>query len=287
MKRILITGKNSYLGISLENWLLKEPDKFKINTICLKDGSWKNADFSSYDVLYHVAGIAHVSSDPKYESLYYKVNRDLAIEIAKKAKEDGVAQFIFLSSIVVYGDSKNSKEKRVIDEKTIPAPTNPYGESKLQAEEGIKKLESDKFKVVILRLPMVYGKASKGNYSRLAKLAIKMPVFPDIENERSMLYIDNLCEFTKIIIKREENGLFFPQNKEYVKTSDMVKKISNAHGKKIWMTTLFNPILKRLYRIGIITRVFGNLMYDKSMSEYDQIYYQIIDFKESIELTEK
>lgn len=284
MKNILITGKNSYIGTSLENWLMREPDQYKVDTVDMKDGSWKEKDFSSYDVVFHVAGIAHVSSDPKMEDLYYKVNRDLTIETAEKAKAEGVKQFIFMSSIIVYGDSSSSK--RVIDKNTVPTPSNFYGNSKLQAEEGIKHLESGDFKIVVLRPPMIYGKGSKGNYPRLANMAKKIPVFPDIDNERSMLHIDNLCEFIKVMIDQEETGFYFPQNKEYVKTSELVRTIAEVHGKKIMMTRVFNPVLRLMFGIGIVNKVFGNLVYEKSMSDYDKANYRIRDIRESIELTE-
>jgi UDP-glucose 4-epimerase len=284
MKNILITGKNSYIGTSLENWLIKETDKYKVDKIDMKDGSWKDKDFSQYDVVFHVAGIAHVSSDPKLEDLYYKVNRDLTIEAAEKAKAEGVKQFIFMSSIIVYGDSSNSNG--VIDRSTVPTPSNFYGKSKLQAEEGIKYLESDGFKIVVLRPPMIYGKGSKGNYPRLANMAKKTPMFPNFDNRRSMLHIDNLCEFIKIMIDHEESGLFFPQNKEYVKTSELVKTIAEVHGKKIWMINWMNWLIKLMFGIGIVQKVFGNLVYEKSMSYYDKANYQIRDFRESIELTE-
>ena len=278
MKRVLITGKNSYIGTSLQNWLMRELDQYKVNTVDMKDGSWKENDFSEYDVVFHVAGIAHVSSDPKMEDLYYKVNRDLTIETAEKAKAEGVKQFIFMSSIIVYGDSSSSK--RVIDRNTVPTPSNFYGNSKLQAEEGIKHLESDDFKIVVLRPPMIYGKGSKGNYPRLANMAKKIPIFPDIENERSMLHIENLCEFIKVMIDHEESGLYFPQNKEYVKTSELVKTIAEVHGKKVMMTRVFNPVLKLMFGIGIVNKLFGNLVYEKSMSDYDKANYRIRDFKE-------
>lgn len=285
VKNILITGKNSYIGTSLENWLMREPDKYKVDTVDMKDGSWKEEDFSKYDVVFHVAGIAHVSSDPKMEDLYYKVNRDLTIETAEKAIAEGVKQFVFMSSIIVYGDSSSSK--RVIDRNTVPTPSNFYGNSKLQAEEGIKHLESDDFKIVVLRPPMIYGKDSKGNYPGLAKMAKKIPVFPDIDNERSMLHIDNLCEFIKVMIDHEETGLYFPQNKEYLKTSELVKTIAEVHGKKIVMTKVFNPVLRLMFGIGIVNKVFGNLVYEKSMSDYDKANYRIRTFRESIELAEK
>lgn len=285
MKKVLITGKNSYVGNALEKWLAKEPENYQVESVDMKDGSWKQKDFSLYDVVFHVAGIAHVSTDPKMEELYYKVNRDLTIETAEKARAEGVKQFIFMSSIIVYGDSSSSK--RVIDRKTIPTPSNFYGNSKLQAEEGIKNLESNEFKIVILRPPMIYGKGSKGNYPRLAKMAKITPVFPDIDNERSMVHIDNLCEFLKIMIDFEESGLYFPQNQEYVKTSELVHTIAQVHGKKIILTKIFNPFFQPLFKIDIVNKVFGNLVYDQVMSEYEKKDYRIRTLKESIELTEK
>ena len=261
MKKILITGENSYIGTSVENWLLKEPDKYKVDTVDMIDGSWKNKDFSKYDVVFHVAGIAHISTDSKLEELYYKVNRDLAIDTAMKAKTEGVKQFIFMSSINVYGDGR--KNSRVIDRNTIPAPSSVYGKSKLQAEKGIKKFEDEGFKVAVLRPPFIYGKGCKGNYQKLSKAARRLPIFPDINNERSMLHIDNLCEFIRLIINNEESGLFFPQNTEYVKTSEMVRLIAEVHGKKIRLTKLFNPILRMMYKINYINKIFGSLAYDK------------------------
>ena len=93
-------------------------------------------------------------------------------------------------------------------------------------------------------------------------MAKKIPVFPDIDNERSMLHIDNLCEFIKVMIDYEESELYFPQNKEYVKTSELVKTIAEVHGKKIMMTKVFNPILKLMFGMGTVNKVFGNLVYE-------------------------
>ncbi|MBU3111452.1 NAD-dependent epimerase/dehydratase family protein [Clostridium lacusfryxellense] len=278
---------NSYIGGSLSKWLVKCLGEYSIDTMSMRDDLWKEKDFTKYDVVFHVAGIAHVSTDPNMEDSYYKVNRDLTIEAAKKAKMAGVKQFIFMSSIIVYGDSGNINDKKVINKNTITNPSNFYGNSKLQAEEGIKSLENDDFKIVILRPPMIYGKGSKGNYPRLAKLAQKLPMFPDIDNERSMLHIDNLCEFIRLIIKNEERGLFFPQNDEYVKTSEMVKLIAEAHGKKITLTKVFNPILRLMgLKLGIVNKVFGDFVYDLNMSDYKE-NYRIWDLKESITTTEE
>lgn len=284
MKKILITGKNSYVGNSFEKWLRNYPGEYEVEKISLRDGSWKDEDFSGYDSLLHVAGIAHVSTDPNMEELYYQVNRDLTIEVAKKAKAEGVKQFIFMSSIIVYGDGR--KDRKVIDENTVPTPSNFYGRSKLEAEEGIKPLGSDDFKIAIIRPPMIYGKGSKGNYPKLAKAAQTLPIFPDIDNQRSMLHIDNLSEFLRLIIDNEENGLFFPQNIEYVKTSEMVRIIAEVYGKKIRLVKIFNPVINMMSgRVSIVNKAFGNLIYDQRISRYKK-KYTIRDLKNSIEATE-
>lgn len=287
MKKILITGANSYIGTSFEKWVKQWQKDYLVDTVDMIDGTWKEKSFSGYDVVFHVAGIAHVSTDPNMEDLYYKVNRDLTIETANKAKAEGVKQFIFMSSIIVYGDSSHINHKRVIDKNTIPEPSNFYGKSKLQAEEGIIPLQDDNFNVVVIRPPMIFGKGSKGNYPKLAKMAQKLPIFPDVENERSMLHIDNLCEFIRLVIVNEERGIFFPQNREYVGTSELVKLVAEAHGKRIVLTKLFNPILKLMGNfVGMVNKAFGNLVYEKNMSEYKE-NYRIRDLNEAVRLTEE
>ena len=280
MKRVLITGKNSYIGTSLENWLMREPDKYKVDTVDMKDGSWKEKDFSSYDVVFHVAGIAHIKETSDNQNLYYKVNRDLAYETAQKAKQDGVEQFIFLSSMSVYGI-----EQGVIDKNTPLTPNSAYGKSKIEAEKLINKLQDDSFTVATLRPPMVYGKGCRGNYPRLVGLALKTPIFPKVDNKRSMIYIDNLSEFVKRLIDNRSGGLFFPQNADYVNTSEMVRIIAEVHGKRVVMTKLFNPLL-RLLNVSTVNKVFGDLVYDMSMSNYVSDY-RVCGFRESVKKTEQ
>lgn len=280
MKRILITGKNSYVGNSFEKWLEKFPEKYMIEKISLRDESWRKQDLSIYDVILHVAGIAHITETKENENLYYTVNSDLAYEVAKKAKDDGTKHFIFLSSMSVYGIDTG-----VIDHDTIPKPNSSYGKSKFQAEVLIGSLGNDSFKIAILRPPMIYGKGCKGNYPRLAKLAAKTPMFPNIDNKRSMIYIDNLSEFIRNIIDNYEKGIFYPQNKEYVNTSNLVWEISQALGKNIRLTKVFNLLINNLNHT-TINKVFGELIYEKKISNFEKDY-NIIGFKESIHLTER
>lgn len=280
MKRILITGVNSYVGNSLEKWLRQYPDKYSVDKISLRDGSWKEHDFSKYDTLVHCVGMAHQKETKRNAPLYYQVNRDLAYEVAQKSKAEGIHHFIFLSSMSVYGLSEG-----VIDKNTPLKPKTNYGKSKLEAEQLITSLEGNKFKVAIIRPPMIYGKGCKGNYPRLAKLAIKTPVFPNVKNKRSMIYIENLNGFLKLLIDNVDEGLFFPQNDEYVCTSNLVKLISNKNNKTLYLTKLFNFILKPL-KFNVICKVFGNLVYKKDLSIYKN-EYSIYDFESTVSLTEK
>lgn len=261
MKTILITGANSYVGTSLEKWLSKWPEDYTIDTISVREDKWKSYDFSRYDVVFHVAGIAHIKETKENAELYYKVNRDLAYEVAKRSKKSNVKQFIFVSSMSVYG-----MEIGVISRDTVPKPKSNYGKSKLQAEELIEQLQDFNFRIAVLRPPMIYGEGCKGNYVRLEKFALKSPVFPKIENKRSMIYIDNLCEFVKGLIDEGSNGLFLPQNEDYVCTSDMVRDIAEVHRKKIYMIKLFNPLLKVL-KVSTVSKVFGNLVYEREKNE--------------------
>ena len=274
MKKILITGANSYIGPSFKKWMTQFQDEYQIDTLSVRGDAWREHDFSGYDTVFHVAGIAHadvskVSEETK--QLYYAVNRDLAIETAKKYKQDlsgKKGQFIYMSSIIIYGEETNINKKRVITPDTKPNPSNFYGDSKLQAEIGLQPLDDDTFHVAILRPPMIYGPGSKGNYQQLVKLANKLPIFPDVKNERSMLHIDKLSEFIKERIDAQDSGVFFPQNDQYVRTSHMVRDIAQENGKKIYLFSYMNWAIRLLGyvpgKIGRLTnKAFGNLVYER------------------------
>lgn len=285
-KKIIITGANSYIGTSVADWLAQWPADYKVDTVETRNGEWREVDFSAYDVVLHVAGIAHQDTKADQEELYYRVNRDLTIAVAEKAKAEGIKQFIFMSSMIVYGASSRIGEMKVINADTVEQPTNYYGNSKLLAEQGILPLQSKEFNVVVLRPPMIYGKGSKGNYPLLAKFAKASPVFPAVDNARSMLHIENLTEFIRLMIDNDEAGVFFPQNKEWVQTAEMVKLIADANGKRMVLLKMFNPILRILgKKVDVVNKVFGSLVYDSNLSAY-AVDYRINDLKESIKKTE-
>lgn len=294
MKRILITGANSYIGVSFEKYANeKYPDQLSIDTVDMIDGSWRQKDFSGYDIILHVAGLAHADVgkvDEATKKKYYAVNTDLARETCKKAKAEGVKQFVFMSSAIIYGDSAPYGKSKRITRDTEPTPSNFYGDSKWQADKGVRELADDGFIVTVLRPPMIYGKGSKGNYPTLARMAKKLPIFPDVQNERSMLYIENLCEFLCQVMIRGEGGIFWPQNAEYTRTSDMVKMIAEVSGHKIRVTKAWNWGVRMAAAIpgktrALANKAFGNMTYDQTMSEcgFD---YQIVDLKTSIMRTQ-
>ena len=283
MKKILITGAGSYVGESVRKYILSTSTDFQIDAVDTMGDNWKKADYSQYDVVYHVAGIAHVNADPKMEPLYYKVNRDLTIEVARAAKAAGVKQFIFMSSQIVFHESQSLKTE-VLTSETKENPNGFYGDSKLQAEFGIKPLEDENFKVCILRPCMIYGPNAKGNFTRLAKLATKVPLFPEWHNKRSMLYIDNLAEFVKQAVIRELSGTFYPQNRELADTVEIIRFFAKAAGHKVWITRLLNPFVwLGSFVLQPINKMFATYYYAPEMSKMD-FDYQLVSFEESLKL---
>lgn len=276
MKKLLITGANSYVGTSVEKHLKQWPQQYQVDTLDMLDGSWKEASFAGYDAVFHVAGIVHLEqakNDPAQAELYDRVNARLPAEVAQKARAEGVKQFLFMSSASVYGLSAPVGKVVTITRDTPLKPVDNYGISKKKAEELLLPLSGDGFKIVVLRPPMIYGKGCKGNYNAMAKLAKKLPVFPDVANQRSMLYIENLAEFVRLLLEDDAEGIFCPQNNEYTNTSEMVNLIAHANGKGILMVRGFTWALKLLSHVtGIVDKAFGSLCYDFELSSYPKDY---------------
>lgn len=293
-KKVLITGANSYIGESFEKWAKKHYPILAVDTLDMKENGWYTYDFSPYDIIFHVAGIAHSDDGRENENTarkYYEVNTDLAIKTAQLAKSAGIKQFILMSSMIVYGEAASYGKSKIIDEYTIPVPKNAYGDSKWRADKAIRELGSEEFKTAVLRAPMIYGKGSKGNYPILSKLARTLPIFPDIYNERSMIHIDNLCEFVCLLMLSGEGGVYHPQNKEYSTTSNIVEEINKISGRQIRLTKLFNPIIAIAFHVpgkvsNLLKKAFGNMVYSQKISHYEGLDYHINDFKTSITLTE-
>jgi len=281
--KILITGKTSYIGNQIENWIKDDPS-CEISRITLRNDQWKAMDFSRYDAVIHLAGIVHKKENKVSRDKYFRVNRDLTDAVGKKAKAEGVSQFIYFSSMAVYGKSGNLNQNTVITKTSEESSDTPYGQSKFQGEERLRALESKDFKVAIIRPPMIYGRGCPGNYARLRRLALKWAVYPNVHNQRSMLYIDNLMLLVKGILDQKSRGTFLPQDEEYSDTLEMIKEIRKSHGKKTLVVKLIRPIMflvgKKSYTMN---KAFGNLCYDKGLSIVKDIEYQKVAMREGIQ----
>ena len=286
MKRILITGANSYTGNAITQYLSSWPYKYHVSSISLRNDSWKSENFSAFDSVIHTAGLAHDSTKLSDKDSYFRVNSQLAFDTAQKAMNDGVSQFIFMSSSIVYGKSASIGHEKIITRSTLLSPESFYGESKVKAEEMLAGLDGDNFRVCVLRCPMIYGKNCRGNYPVLSKIARRLPIFPKVKNKRSMLYVKNFAEFVRLIIENSERGIFWPQNGEYTNTSDMVRMIAESHGKNIAVIPGCEIPLKILARFsGLVNKAFGSLAYDMSLSDYRE-NYRLYDLRTSIEESE-
>ncbi len=296
MKRVLITGTNSYIGKSLVEYLEKYnaqsgKQAYQVTCISQRNKDWLQYGFRGYDTVLDVTGISKVDEEKlsaKLEDDYYQVNCKLASMTAVKAKQEGVKQFLFLSSILVYGEPG---QMQVITKDTKPAPANIYGKSKLLAEEKLKELSARQFQVAIIRLPMVYGPNTENGYRLLSRWAGKLPIIPTISAEKSMIYIENLCEFLRLLIDVEEGGLYFPQNATQVSVWRMLEEIRLVQGKKTYKCGILNPGIKLMAkmpgRCGKLARkVFVGQVYEESMSVAVGDY-QLVDFPESIRRTEE
>lgn len=280
MKRILITGKDSYIGTSFEKWVSQWPEEYDVMTVGTLNNEWEGIDLNIFDTVLHVAAIVHRKENDRIKSLYTEVNVNLPVKLAKKAKKSGVKQFVFMSSMSVYGLTEG-----LISDNTQLNPKTLYGKSKLEAEKKLLKLQTKDFKLVILRPPMVYGKNCTGNYSKLKKLSRLIYFFPNIKNVRSMIYIDNLCELIRLIIKKSQSGIFYPQNKEYVETAYLVKLIREYHGHRTITTDIFNIAIRKIIKkSSLFKKIFGNLVYSKNLSQSND--YCLFDFEESIKICE-
>lgn len=272
--RLLIAGAGSYIGTSVQRYL-EDCGGYHIDVLDTRGLQPVPELFRGYDAVFFAAGIAHRRETAGNAHLYYEVNWNLAVKAARAAKAAHVPHFILMSSMSVYGMTAGH-----ITKDTRTAPKSHYGRSKLAADERVWGMRGSCFRIAILRPPMVYGHGCRGNYQLLRKLALALPVFPDTENERSMIYIGNLCSFVKSVVDGQREGIFFPQDAAYVNTGRMAAGIASANGKKLKLTGALNPLV-RAVPWNVMDKVFGSLTYEKADAS------GTFGFAESIRRSEK
>ncbi|MEK5039891.1 NAD-dependent epimerase/dehydratase family protein [Sporosarcina sp. FSL K6-3457] len=279
--RIMITGENGYIGNKIERYLHGSHQDIDIQRISARNFTENSYSFEGVESIIHTAALVHQKESNYTEQDYFDVNCSLTIELAQKAKGAGVRHFVFFSTMAVYSNTTKIMESTPVN------PTSLYGKSKLAAEKQLMELADEQFIVSIIRPPMVYGPGCPGNYALLSKLVKKTPVFPLVANERSMIFIDNLTEFVRQLIKNQDEGIFHPQDREYIRTSDMVNEIASVHGRRIIMSKLSGRLLVKLFgRMSIVSKVFGDLTYAKELSKYRDNSYQLVGLKEAIKMSE-
>ena len=286
MKKVLLVGVGGYIGGKFTEYINTHYPDWQIDAVDSMNGIWKGADFHGYDAVYNVSGLAHANARNGSEELYYEVNGQLPIDVAKKAKEEEVPLFVQMSSQIVYGDMSGLGEEKLITAETIPSEPTVYGKSKMMAERGLQEMVDDTFQVAIMRPPLIYSEFARDNFPRLVNFAKKMPIFPKLENKQSMVYVDNLCELVKLVIENCKGGIYYPQQECYIETSKIVADIAKAVGNKMWQTRVFNPLLKILSKspkLGFIHKAFGSIAYDMRLSNHFNGQYRVVSYEESIQ----
>lgn len=272
--RVLVTGKSSYIGRSFLAFLKQRHADWQADCISVRDDAWEQMDFSRYDAVLHLAAVVHRRAGAEE---YERVNVELTRRLAAKAKREGAAQFVFLSSLAVYG----SRDGRI--RAGSPEPESAYGRSKWRAEQELGAMEDGRFAVFAVRAPMVYGKDCPGNFRKLLGLAGSCCVFPRIRSRRSMVYVENLCAYLCLVLERRARGTGHPVNEEPVCVSELYVRMRSGMGKR----TLLLPVPEGLLRCAAVVfppcgKVFGSLCLEEGEEVIAKQEYQQVDFPESV-----
>lgn len=286
--RVVITGANSYIGNNIQSYIKRNDKSLEVCQLDVVDEKWRRFDFSGYDAVVHVAAIVHRRDVNSWE-IYNNVNVKLTSEIAEKAKNQGVKQFIFLSSMAVYGVEKSlSKKKGVISHKTKLKPSSMYGKSKYLAEQKLIELENDNFSVAIVRPPNVYGPGCKGGYiTTYASIVAKLPAIPKAFTsvKQSVIYIDNLSRFIYLLIVQQRRGVYTPQDGETICAVDIMQCIGEALDLKKKVSSFWGVFMYLTFFIPLVVKGYGGVSYPINESHHKEFDYLTVSAKEGIERT--
>ena len=279
MKKILLTGSNGFIGNYFQD---NYTDKYNIKTFSFRNDDFESLHVDDIDVVIHLSALVHQIGELSKEK-YEEINVTQTVNLAKKAKASGVNHFIFMSTVKVYGEESDIAYKN----NSICKPQDDYGKSKLKAEQGLKNLQNDNFKISIIRTPIVYGYGVKGNMKKIVNLVKNTSILPlgKIKNRRSMVYVGNLCNIIDILIVKERRGLFLASDDEVVSTTFLIEQISKTLNKSIYLIKVpfFTNILK-LVKPTFYKRLYGNLEIDNRETKKNLDFKNPYTTKEGIEL---
>ncbi|MCL1883530.1 MAG: NAD-dependent epimerase/dehydratase family protein [Defluviitaleaceae bacterium] len=255
---VLVVGASGYIGKNFASYASSQ-DNFSINAISSRE-EWKTVNFENYDSVLFAAGIAHRKQTAENAELYFKINYELAVSVAQKAKSAKVPHFVYLSSLAVYGKKEGEISANT---KANPRHNDYYGKSKLAAEDALKNLADANFKIAILRPPMVYGSGCPGKFAQLEKIAKYLPIVPNNNNKRSIIYIEKLSEILCTIISERSGGIFLPQDDQYANTAELIRLSRQKKGKKTVIINMGYILNLCMAIFPQLKTAFGSLYYLK------------------------
>lgn len=279
MKRILMTGATSWIGGQIEAHLATFPGMYEVERVSLRGDAWRDRSWKGFYSVVHLAAFSGMGPGALEESL--AVNRDLTAAVAEKAKVEGVRQLVFASTMHVYGSGSPDPDAEPIGLGAEPDPDTPYGIGKLEGERALEDVADDAFKAAVIRIPLVYGPGCAGNFALLAKLARVAPVFPGVDNKRSMIYSRNLAELVRLIVEEGREGLFLPQDRP-VSSSEVIALLADAQGSRIRLVGGLGPLCRiAAGKIGAARKLLGSSWYDPTASECG-LGYRVLTLEEAV-----
>jgi len=260
--KLLLTGSSGFIGSYFQS---NYGDKYDISTFSFQNDNFHKLDLNQVNTIIHLSALVHQMGGAD-ENEYKRINVDNTIALAQKAKQNGVKQFIFMSSVKVYGEESNIP----YTETTRCEPQDDYGRSKLKAEKYLLSMQDDNFTVSILRTPIVYGAGVKANIQNLIKLVRKVPILPfgGIDNRRSMVYIGNLCQLIHKLCKTKISGVFLAGDDRPVTTTEFIELIAKELGRTVHFVKIpfFEPLLKS-FKPSFHKRLYESLEINNSVTK--------------------
>lgn len=260
---LLITGSTGFIGSYFIN---QYSSQFIVNTFSFLRDSFDTLKLDGIDCVVHCGALVHqMNEEPSYKQ-FFDSNVNHTLQMAIKAKASNVKQFIFISTVKVFGE----ESKEIFNENSPTNPKDYYGLTKKIAEEKLLKLEDKNFKVAILRLPLVFGPGVKANFRSLINIVNTIKILPlgSINNKRSMVFVGNVCQYIFQIIKLKERGIFIANEDESFSTSELIHQISKALEKNVILFSI--PLLNKFLKIikpKYYQRLFENLEVDNSLTK--------------------